>query len=84
MAIIINNKIGNFKAYLISPNNKNLGMITNIISLDDVRRQIRKKKAIGYKILFNNEYISIDKNGRLSSYPDELNEYDNILLDLLT
>lgn len=84
MAIKINNKVGNFKAYLISPNNKNLGMITNIISLDDVRRQIKKEKATGYKILFNNEYISIDKNGMLSSDSDEFSEYANILLDLLT
>ena len=83
MAIVINNNIGNFEVYLISPKGKNLGLITNIISLDNIRAQIRAKQAAGYKILFNNEYIRIDKNGRLEEWPEEFCYYTNILMELI-
>ena len=83
MAIVINNNIGNFEAFLISPKGKNLGLITNIISLDNVRAQIRAKHAIGYKILFKDEYIRIDKNGSLAKWPDEFAYYTDILMRLI-
>lgn len=66
MAIEINNNIGDFEVYLISPEGVNLGLITNIISLDYVRQQIKKEQAKGYKFLYNGEYIAIDRNGTLS------------------
>lgn len=83
MAIEINNNIGNFKVYLISPEGKNLGIITNIISLDDVRRQIKREQTPGYKLLYNNNYIKIDRGGSLSEWPDELCYYTDILSDLI-
>ena len=83
MAIIIDNNIGNFKAFLISPERKNLGLITNIISLDNVRAQIKAEQAIGYKILLKDEYIRIDKNGSLAKWPDEFAYYTDILMRLI-
>ena len=83
MAVKIDNNIGNFKAYLISPEGTNLGCITNIISLDNVRAQIKDRQITGYKILYNNEYIGIDKNGTLEHYPNEFCYYTDILLRLI-
>lgn len=83
MAIVINNNIGNFEAFLISPEGINLGLITNIISLDNVRAQIRAEQDAGYKILFNDEYIRIDKNGRLEEWPNEFCYYTDILCKLI-
>lgn len=83
MAIVINNNIGNFEAFLISPEGTNLGLITNIISLDNVRAQIKAEQAIGYKILFKDEYIRIDKNGSLENWPDEFHYCTNILMKLI-
>ena len=83
MPIKIDNNIGNFEVYLISPNGDNLGLITNIISLDDVRRQIRKEQETGYKFLFKNKCIRIDRNGNLSDWPSEFCYYTDILLDLI-
>lgn len=83
MAIVINNNIGNFEAFLISPEGTNLGLITNIISLDNVRVQIKTEQVIGYKILFKDKYISIDKNGNLEDWPNEFCYYTDILLKLI-
>ena len=83
MAIIIDNNIGNFEAYLISPEGINLGLITNIISLDNVRSQIKEEQATGYKILYGNEYIRIDRNGTLEELPNEFCYYTDILLKLI-
>ena len=83
MAIIIDNNIGNFKAFLISPERKNLALITNIISLDNVRAQIKAEQATGYKILFKNKYIRIDKNGNLEDWPNEFCFYTDILFKLI-
>ena len=83
MAIVINNNIGNFEAFLISPEGTNLGLITNIISLDNIRVQIKAEQAIGYKILFKDEYIKIDKNGNLKDWPKEFCYYTDILLKLI-
>ena len=83
MEIVINNYIGNFVAFLISPEGTNLGLITNIISLDNVRVQIKTKQAIGYKILFKEKYIRIDKNGNLEYWPNEFCYYTDILLKLI-
>lgn len=83
MAIVINNNIGNFEAFLISPEGTNLGLITNIISLDNVRAQIKAEQAIGYKVLFKDEYISIDRNGNLEDWPEEFCYYTDILLELI-
>ena len=83
MSIKIDNNIGNFEVYLISPNGDNLGLITNIISLDDVRRQIRKEQEIGYKFLFKDKCIRIDRDGNLSDWPNEFCYYTDILLDLI-
>ena len=81
--IEIDNNIGNFEVYLISPEEENLGLITNIVSLDDVRRQIKEGCLSGYKFLFNNRYIMIDKHGNLSEWPDEFCYYTDILMDLI-
>ncbi len=83
MAIVIDNNIGNFEAFLISPEGTNLGLITNIVSLDNVRAQIKAEQTTGYKILFNNEYIRIDKNGTLENWPNEFCHYTDILLKLI-
>lgn len=83
MAIKIDNRIGNFEAFLISPEGTNLGLITNIISLDNVRAQIKAKQVSGYKILFKDEYIRIDKNGALEDWPNEFCYYTDILLKLI-
>ena len=83
MAIVINNNIGNFEAFLISPEGTNLGSITNIISLDDVRAQIKAEQAIGYKILFKDKHIGIDKNGNLEDWPNEFCCHTDILLKLI-
>ncbi len=83
MEIKIDNNIGNFEAYLVSPTGENLGLITNIISLDHVRRQIKQKQLTGYKLSYHNEFISIDRNGTLSNWPDELCYYTDILMDLI-
>ena len=71
MTIKIDNSIGNFEAYLISPEGINLGLITNVVSLDYIRMQIKEEQAEGYKVLFNGNNICIDKNGRLEHRPDE-------------
>ena len=81
--IEIDNNIGNFEVYLISPEGENLGLITNIISLDNVRKQIKEKELSGYKFLFNDELINIDKRGNLSNWPHELCYYTEILLSLV-
>ena len=83
MAIKIDNNIGNFEAYLISPEGTNLGLITNILSLDNVRSQIMEEQATGYKVLYDNEYIKIDRNGNLEEWPDEFCYYTGILLRLI-
>ena len=83
MAIKIDNSIGNFEAYLISPEGTNLGLITNIISLDNVRSQIKEEQATGYKVLYDNEYIKIDRNGNLEEWPNEFCYYTDILLKLI-
>ena len=83
MAIKIDNNIGNFEAYLISPEGVNLGLITNIISLDNVRAQIKDEQAVGYKILYNDKYIKIDRNGTLEYYPNEFCYYTDILMSLI-
>jgi len=79
MAIKIDNSVGNFEAYLISPEGINLGLITNVVSLDYVRMQIKKEQAEGYKILFNGNNICINKNGRLEHWPDEFSCHSKIL-----
>ena len=81
--IKIDNNYGNFEAYLISPEGEELGIITNIISLDDVRRQIKKEQTPGYKIKYNDYLITIDRNGTLSEWPNELCYYTDILMDLI-
>lgn len=81
--IVIDNNYGNFEAYLISPEGENLGVITNIISLDNVRRQIKKEQKSGYMLQYNDERIPIDRNGTLSDWPNELCYYTDILLDLI-
>lgn len=81
--IVIDNNYGNFEAYLISPEGENLGVITNIISLDNVRRQIKKEQKSGYMLQYNDERISIDRNGTLSYWPNELCYYTDILMDLI-
>jgi len=81
--ITIDNNYGNFEAYLISPEGENLGVITNIISLDNVRRQIKNEQAQGYKIKYEDEILTIDKNGTLFDWPDRLCYYTEILMDLL-
>lgn len=83
MAIKIDNRIGNFEAFLISPEGTNLGLITNIISLDNVRAQIKAKQVSGYKILFKDKYIKIDKNGNLDDWPNEFCYYTDILFKLI-
>ena len=83
MEIKIDNNIGNFEAYLISPEGVNLGLITNIISLDYIRMQIKEKHANGYKIYYNNEYINIDARGTLECWPNEFCYYTDILINLL-
>ena len=83
MEIKIDNNIGNFEAYLISPEGANLGLITNIISLDYIRMQIKEKHANGYKIYHNDEYIKIDANGTLEYWPEELCYYTDILINLV-
>ena len=83
MGIKIDNNFGDFEAFLISPKGRNLGKITNIISLDNVRRQIRDKKVSGYKIRFQNRLIGIDKNGILEELPDEFCYYTKMLIDFL-
>lgn len=83
MEIEINNNIGNFEVYLISPTGENLGLITNIISLDNVRKQIKEKELSGYKFLLNDELIKIDKHGNLSNWPDRLCYYTEILMSLV-
>lgn len=81
--IEIDNHYGEFKAYLISPENEIVGVITNVISLDNVRRQIKKEQVSGYTIEIRDKIIKIDKNGNLSDYPDEFNVYSDILFDLV-
>lgn len=81
--IKINNNCGNFEAKLISPEGEELGIITNIISLDDVRRQIKKEQISGYKLKYEDYCLSIDRNGSLSEWPDGLCYYTDILLDLI-
>lgn len=81
--IEIDNHYGDFKAYLISPEGDILGVITNVISLDNVRRQIKKEQVSGYTIEIRDKIIKIDKNGNLSDYPDEFNVYCDILFDLV-
>lgn len=81
--ITINNNIGNFEAYLISPDGENLGVITNVISLDDVRRQIKKECKFGYKIQYEDKLINIDKYGTLQEVPDAFCVHTDILLDLI-
>ena len=76
-------KIGNFEAFLISPEGTNLGLITNIVSLDYIRIQIKAEQTVGYKILFKDTYISIDRNGNLKDWPDEFCYYTDILLQLV-
>ena len=81
--IEIDNHYGEFQAYLISPENEIVGVITNVISLGNVRRQIKKEQKSGYTIEIRDEIIKIDKNGNLSYFPDEFNCYTDILFDLL-
>ena len=82
MVIKIDNSIGNFEAYLISPEGMNLGLITNIVSLDYIRMQIKKEQAEGYKVLFDGNNIHIDKNGVLEHWPDEF-YFQSKILDAL-
>lgn len=81
--IEIDNHYGEFRAYLVSPDNEIIGAITNVISLDNVRRQIKKEQLSGYTIEIKDKIIKIDKNGNLSDYPEEFNVYCNVLLDLI-
>ena len=81
--ITIDNNYGNFEAYLISPEGENLGLITNIISLDYVRMQIKQEQKSGYKLKYNDKLITIDRNGTLSDWPDRLCYYTDILMELI-
>lgn len=81
--LTIDNNYGNFKATLISPEGKELGVITNIISLDYVRMQIKKEQKSGYKLKYKNKYIKIDHNGNMSYWPNSFCYYTNILMELI-
>lgn len=81
--ITIDNNYGDFEATLISPEGEELGIITNIISLDYVRAQIKKEQKAGYKLRYEDYDLTIDRNGNLSEWPNSLCYYTDILLDLL-
>ena len=81
--ITIDNNYRNFKATLISPEGEKMGIITNIISLDDVRRQIKKEGRGGYSIKYKDHVIKIDREGNLSFWPDDFCYYTDILMELV-
>ena len=81
--ITIDNNYGDFEATLISPDGEELGIITNIISLDNVRRQIKKEQKAGYTLKYEDLLIKIDSHGNLSEWPNSLCYYTDILMDLI-
>ena len=83
--ITINNDITSFEAYLYGPDDNYIGLITNIISLDDVRRQIMIQRLSGYYVKINDQIVRFDNDGRpLDQWPKEFNGYEDILIDLVT
>lgn len=92
MLVKINNHIGDFELLLFDDSDHCCGRITNIISLDDVRRQIKEQNLSGYYLLditHNSEFpdrINIDRHGRLDRWPApaHLCIYENIITDLLS
>ena len=78
--IKINNNITEDPCDLYGPNGEYIGQIQNILSLYDVRCQIKENELTGYYIIFHNEKLEINKYGILNPWPDDLfGKLDNYL-----
>lgn len=69
------NKIKPLKCKAYSPEGKYLGLL-NEYEFNDLRVQIKEQQIFGYYMLFNDEKILIDKNGRCKEWP--IGFYDTI------
>ena len=81
------NKIKDYKAYLFY-NSTEIGLISNLLELNDVRLQIAKQKLSGYYIIFANheglQEIAIRPDGSLSSWPEGFfDTLDKQLMELI-
>jgi len=65
-----------------SPDDKSLGFL-NYFEFLDFKIQIKEKKLVGYYMLYNNEKIYIDEDGRCDSYPKGFYDLVDIQLDKL-
>ena len=91
--IVVNNNIEQHElAYLYCPIGEYIGQITNVISLLDVRRQIREGGKGGYVIHYyvktgreieHAATITIDANGKLDNRPPGFFDKMDDLLDSL-
>jgi hypothetical protein len=63
------NKIIPQTAELFNPQGESMGFL-NEYEFNDIRIQIKKEKAEGYYLIFNDEACVINKDGRLDYWPD--------------
>lgn len=62
-----------------------IGLITNVLSFEDVRLQIASQEMTGYYIKYNNQRINIDYRGELQNWPRGLfDQHMNLLSGLIT
>lgn len=68
---------------LCDPEGNCIGIIKTQLQFLDIRCQILNEKLEGYYIIFNEEVIMIDYNGRLDSFPKGLFDTMDKFLDIL-
>ena len=78
------NEIKENTCELYDPDSNWVGTIRSALSFNDVRLQISRRNLIGYYVMFGNEQIAIDKDGKADKWPRGFFDiWENQLFELL-